>query len=65
VLQLQGRVRENLGGEPGKTVEEIAQSLESDPEDVFHILRHLAANDPSIQVSGGDTIASQKYLRIK
>jgi glucose-6-phosphate isomerase len=65
VLQLQGRVRESLGGEPGKTAEEIAQSLEADAEDVFHILRHLAANDRSIHVSGDDTIASQKYSRIK
>jgi hypothetical protein len=65
VLQLQGRVRESLGGEPGKTAEEIAQSLEADPEDVFHILRHLAANDRSIQVSGDDAIGSQKYSRTK
>ena len=42
-----------------------AQSLEADPEDVFHVLRHLAANDPSIQVSGADAIASQKYSRRK
>ncbi len=65
VLQLQDRVRENLGTAPGKTAEEIAQSLGADPEDVFHILRHLAANDPSIQVSGGETIASQEYSRRK
>jgi glucose-6-phosphate isomerase len=65
VLQLQGRIRENLGTGPGKTAEEIAQSLGAEPEDVFHILRHLAANDPSIQVSGGDTIALQEYSRRK
>jgi glucose-6-phosphate isomerase len=61
VLQLQKRVAERLGVEPGKTAGEIAQSLEADPEDVFHILRHLAANNPAIRVSGGDAIGSQKY----
>jgi glucose-6-phosphate isomerase len=65
VLQLQGRIRKSLGAEPGKIAEEIAQSLEADPEDVFHILRHLAANDPSIQVSGSGAIGSQKYSRVK
>jgi glucose-6-phosphate isomerase len=65
VLQLQDRVRKSLGAEPGKTAEEIAQSLEADPEDVFHILRHLAANDPSIQVSGSGAIGSQKYSQVK
>ena len=49
----------------GKTAEEIARSLEADPEDVFHILRHLAANDPAIRVSGGDAIGSQTYSRAK
>jgi glucose-6-phosphate isomerase len=65
VLQLQKRVAESLSGEPGKTAEEIAQSLEADPEDVFHILRHLAANDPAIRVSGGDAVGSQKYFAAK
>jgi glucose-6-phosphate isomerase len=63
VLELQKQVEESLGGEPGKTAEEIAQALQTDPEDVFHILRHLAANDPAIQVAGGDTIGSQRYFR--
>jgi glucose-6-phosphate isomerase len=61
VLQLQKRVAESLSVEPGKSAEEIAQSLEADPEDVFHILRHLAANDPAIRVSGGGAIGSHKY----
>ena len=61
VLQLQKRVAQSLSAGPEKTVEEIAQSLEADPEDVFHILRHLAANDPAIRVSGGDALRSRKY----
>src|SRR5436190_2851128 len=63
VLELQKRVEEALGAEPGKTADEIAGSLGADPEDVFHILRHLAANDPAIRVTGGDAIGSQKYSR--
>ena len=51
VLQLQKRVEESLSAGAGQSAEEIAQALEADPEDVFHILRHLAANDPAIQVS--------------
>jgi hypothetical protein len=31
----------------GKTAEEIARSIDA-PEDVFHVLRHLASNDPHI-----------------
>jgi glucose-6-phosphate isomerase len=64
VLELQERVKESLSAESGKTAEEIAQSLEADPEDVFHILRHLAANDPAIRVSG-DAIGSQKYSLVR
>lgn len=63
VLQLQGRVRESIGIEPGKTAEEIAQALQADAEDVFHILRHLAANDPTIRVSEDHAIGVQKFSR--
>jgi glucose-6-phosphate isomerase len=45
VLELQGRVKKALASGAGKTPEEIARELGADPEDVFHILRHLAAND--------------------
>src|SRR4030095_15893559 len=41
LLELQKQVREELSGE-GKTAEEIARSVDADPEDVFHLLRHLA-----------------------
>jgi glucose-6-phosphate isomerase len=63
VLQLQNRVLETLSPGAGKTAEEIARALEADPEDVFHILRHLAANDPAIQCSGDKAIAGQKFSR--
>ena len=42
ILELQRRVKEVNGA--NKTPEQIAQELDADPEDVFHILRHLAAN---------------------
>jgi glucose-6-phosphate isomerase len=45
ILELQQRVQKILRDGPEKTPEEIARRLETDPEDVFHILRHLAAND--------------------
>jgi glucose-6-phosphate isomerase len=44
VLELQGRVKKVLAAGSGKTPEEIARELGADPEDVFHILRHLQAN---------------------
>src|SRR2546421_592003 len=41
-LQLQKQVSEKLAANEGKTAEEIARSIDADPEDVFHRLRHLA-----------------------
>jgi glucose-6-phosphate isomerase len=64
VLQLQGRVEKSLSG-TGKSAEQIAGELEADPEDVFHILRHLAANDAAIQMSGDATIAKQEFSRAR
>ena len=61
VLELQKRVEESLRAEGGRTAEEVAKSLEADPEDVFHILRHIAANDPAMRISGGNAIGSQKF----
>jgi glucose-6-phosphate isomerase len=46
VLELQGRVAETIRAGGEKTPEDIARKLDADPEDVFHILRHLAANNP-------------------
>ena len=38
-------------------------SSSADPEDVFHVLRHAAANDQSIGRSNGDGPASAKFFR--
>jgi glucose-6-phosphate isomerase len=44
VLELQSRVKKLLATDGRKTPEEIARRLDADPEDIFHIVRHLAAN---------------------
>jgi glucose-6-phosphate isomerase len=61
LLELQQQVRRKLTGGSGKTAEEIARSIDGDPEDVFHVLRHLASNDPHIRVSRGDEPADDQY----
>jgi glucose-6-phosphate isomerase len=60
LLQLQKRVREELSGE-GKTAEEIARSVDADPEDVCHLLRHLASNNPGMKVAAGDEPADDRF----
>jgi glucose-6-phosphate isomerase len=53
VLTLQGRVRQAIseGGSAPRTAAQIATSLQEDPEAVYHVLRHLAANDPSVRAT--------------
>src|SRR6476659_5935407 len=60
LLQLQKQVCGELSGE-GKTAEEIARSVDADPEDVFHLLRHLASNDARIKVAAGDEPADDRF----
>jgi len=45
ILELQGGVKKVLASGSSKTPEEIARELDADPEDVFHIVRHLRANE--------------------
>jgi len=61
LLRLQNQVREKLGAGAGKTAEEIARSIDADPEDVFHVLRHLASNDPHVRVTAGDEPVDDKF----
>ncbi len=63
VLELQRRVTEKLTTAPGQTADEIAAVLEADPESVFHVLQHLAANDKSIGRSNGNGPAGAKFFR--
>ena len=60
LLQLQTRVRQQLTPE-AKTAEEIARTVDSDPEDVFHILRHLAMNDQHIRVVLGERPGEDRF----
>src|SRR5213083_1511368 len=61
LLQLQKQVRMKLTDGSGKTAEEIARSIDADPEDVFHVLRHLVSNDRHIRVSQGDEPADDQF----
>jgi len=45
----------------GKTAEQIARSVDADPEDVFHSLRHLASNDLRINVGTADEPADNRF----
>ena len=45
ILELQARVQKVLSSGSSKTPEEIAREIDADPEDVFHILRHMRANE--------------------
>ena len=61
LLQLQDDVREKLSGGTGKTAEEIARAIDADPEDVFHVLQHLASNDSRVQTAKGDDPSDDKF----
>src|SRR5207237_4964617 len=54
LLELQKKIREKLAGGSGKTAEELARAIDADPEDVFHVLEHLATNDSRVQVARGE-----------
>ncbi len=60
LLQLQKQVQEELSAE-GKTAEEIARSIDADPEDVFHLLRHLVSNAPRIKVVPGEEVVDDRF----
>jgi hypothetical protein len=59
-LQLQKQVSAKLVAQ-AKTAEEMARSIDADPEDVFHVLRHLAANDPHIKVAAGEEPSEDRF----
>src|SRR3989442_5596740 len=61
LLQLQKQVREKLTTGAGKTAEEIARSIDADPEDVFHVLRHLASNNPHVRITTGGEIVDERF----
>ncbi|MEO7167712.1 MAG: glucose-6-phosphate isomerase [Chthoniobacterales bacterium] len=62
ILELQPQILAQLTS-AGQTAEAIAQKIGAEPEDVYHVLRHLAANDPAIQDSGTEP-GEEKFSRI-
>jgi glucose-6-phosphate isomerase len=65
ILQLQPQVASQLAAGSGKTAEEIAAAIKADPEEVFHVLRHLAANDAAIKATAGENPGMEKFSRPK
>ncbi|HWY51269.1 MAG TPA: glucose-6-phosphate isomerase [Chthoniobacterales bacterium] len=61
LLQLQDDVRKKLSGGTGKTAEEIARAIDADPEDVFHVLQHLASNDSRVQIAKNGEPSEDKF----
>jgi glucose-6-phosphate isomerase len=60
VLQLQRRVADVLQAAPGQTADELGAALGADPEEIYHVLRHAAANGVSI-AAAGDAPASTRF----
>src|SRR5437660_1327105 len=61
LLQLQNDSRGKLSRGNGKTAEEIARALDADPEDIFHVLQHLASNDSRVQIARGEEPSEDKF----
>ena len=61
LLEVQSSAHRQLSRGGGKTAEEIARAIDSDPEDVFHALLHLASNDPHVQISRGEGPSEDKF----
>lgn len=66
ILAIQNQIIAYLkkNGQP-QTSEEIALAIEADPEDVFHIGRHLAANRPEICMQNGRSPGSDTFSFVK
>jgi glucose-6-phosphate isomerase len=60
LLQLESKARAQLSAHP-YTAEQIAQAIGADPEDVFHVLQHLASNDPRIVVNVGEHVSADTF----
>src|SRR6266404_7178277 len=61
LLQVQSAAQQKLSRGEGKTAEEIARAIDADPEDVFHVLQHLASNDPRVQISKSEEPSDDKF----
>lgn len=63
VLALQSRVQGALGAQPA-TAGQLATALDASPEDVYHILTHLAANDPALRRTEGASPFEASFARV-
>ncbi|MGH7938341.1 MAG: glucose-6-phosphate isomerase, partial [Bryobacteraceae bacterium] len=63
ILELQPKTLSQLSS-AGRTADEVAQAIGADAEDIYHVLRHLAANDPAIEASGAKP-GEEKFSRAK
>jgi hypothetical protein len=61
LLQLQKQIIAKLIAGRDETAEEIARSIDAGPQDVFHVLRHLARNDPKIGVTPGEESSEDQF----
>jgi glucose-6-phosphate isomerase len=63
LLQLQAALSGILNKNPGKafTAGQLAQQVQADPEDAFHLLNHLAANYPQYTRHLGDHPAEDTF----
>jgi len=62
ILEVQARVVAHVkqSGKP-VTAEQVAEAVGADPEEVFHILRHLSANCPKITAQNGRSPAQDTF----
>ena len=63
VIELQLRARETLEKSVGRpqTAAELAGRLQADVEPVYHVLTHLAANDPFVRATRGTSPAEDRF----
>jgi len=62
ILELQAKVLAHLpSARRPETAEQVALAVEADPEDVFHILRHLAANRPNVKSQSGRSPSTDTF----
>ncbi len=64
VLDLQCKVHKLLDEKAGSplTAANVADELAADPEEVYHVLNHLAENIESIQKSNGESVSADSFV---
>lgn len=62
-LKLLGAVKAGLRAGQATTAEALAATLSADPEDVWHCLNHLAANEPGVTLTPGANPALDTFSK--